>query len=144
MVKENKAMKMATEKAAALLTELKEKKDIKQLAKKQDLPVEETGLFFRTTTWFPKIGVLDGIPSGGLPLSPQVPIADEVYKGRDSVYILAFKDKQPADMKNFDNQKESLLEAALKARQERALVQFVEGLKSRARIKVETQSISSS
>ncbi len=143
MVKEKKAMGMAAEKAAALLAELKEKKDIQQLAKQHDLPVEETGLFFRATTRFPKIGVLDGIPAGGLPLSPQVPFANEVYGGKDSVYILAFKDKQPADMKNFDKQKDSLLGAALRTRQETAVIQFVEGLKSRARIEVETQSLSS-
>ncbi len=165
MVKEKKAMEMATEKAATLLAELKEKKDIQQLASQDDLRVEETGLFFRnlkqdiqtanvmskfqgleafSTLRIPKIGILDGIPTGGLPLSAQQPIANEVYSGKDAVYILTFKEGQAADMKNFERQKDFLLEAALKARQESALVQFMEGLKSRARIEVETESLSSS
>jgi len=141
MVKEKKAMEMVNEKAVTLLTELKENKDIQALASQHDLRVEETGLFFRSTPWIPKIGVLDGIPTGGLPLSPQQTIANEIYTGKDTVYLLAFKERQAADMKNFEKQKDSLLEAALRARRETALVQFVESLKVRARIEVETESL---
>jgi len=141
MVKEKKAMEMVNEKAVTLLTELKENKDIQALASRHDLRVEETGLFFRSTPWIPKIGVLDGIPTGGLPLSPQQTIANEIYTGKDTVYLLAFKERQAADMKNFEKQKDSLLEAALRARRETALVQFVESLKVRARIEVETESL---
>jgi len=158
MVKEKKAMEMANEKAVTLLAELKEKKDIQELASQHDLHVEETGLFLRnlrrtilthglqviSTPQIPKIGVLDGIPTGGLPLSPQQTIANEVYTGKDAVYLLAFKERQATDMKNFEKQKDSLLEAALRARQETALVQFVESLKVGARIEVETESLSSS
>jgi len=144
MVKEKKAMEMVNEKAVTLLAELKEKKDIQELASQHDLRVEETGLFLRSTPWIPKIGVLDGIPTGGLPLSPQQTIANEIYRGKDAVYLLAFKERQAADMKNFEKQKDSLLEAALRARRETALVQFVESLKVGARIEVETESLTSS
>ncbi len=144
MVKEKKAMEMVNEKAVTLLAELKEKKDIQELASQHDLRVEETGLFFRRTPWIPKIGVLDGIPIGGLPLSPQQTIANEIYRGKDAVYLLAFKERQAADMKNFEKQKDSLLEAALRARRETAMVLFVESLKVGARIEVETESLSSS
>ena len=137
-------MEMANEKAVTLLAELKEKKDIQELASQHDLRVQETGLFFRRTPWIPKIGVLDGIPTGGLPLSPQQTIANEIYRGKDAVYLLAFKERQAADMKNFEKQKDSLLEAALRARRETALVQFVESLKVGARIEVKTESLSSS
>ena len=144
MVKEKKAMEMVNEKAVTLLAELKEKKDIQELASQHDLRVEETGLFFRRTPWIPKIGVLNGIPTGGLPLSPQQTITNEIYRGKDAVYLLAFKERQAADMKNFEKQKDSLLEAALRARRETALVQFVESLKVGARIEVATESLSSS
>jgi hypothetical protein len=144
MVKEKKAMEMANEKAVTLLAELKEKKDIQELASQHDLLVEETGLFHRSTPRIPKIGVLDGIPTGGLPLSPQQTIANEIYTGKDTIYILTFKERQAADMKNFEKQKDFLLEAALRARRETALVQFVESLKVGARIEVETESLSSS
>jgi len=144
MVKEKKAMEMVNEMAVTLLAELKEKKDIQELASQHDLRVEETGLFFRRTPWIPKIGVLNGIPTGGLPLSPQQTITNEIYRGKDAVYLLAFKERQAADMKNFEKQKDSLLEAALRARRETALVQFVESLKVGARIEVATESLSSS
>ncbi len=137
-------MEMVNEKAVTLLAELKEKKDIQELASQHDLRVEETGLFLRSTPWIPKIGVLDGIPTGGLPLSPQQTIANEIYRGKDAVYLLAFKERQAADMKNFEKQKDSLLEAALRARRETALVQFVESLKVGARIEVESVSLTSS
>ncbi len=80
----------------------------------------------------------------GLPLSPQQTIANEIYRGKDAVYLLTFKERQAADMKNFEKQKDSLLEAALRARQEIALAQFVESLKVGARIEVKTESFSSS
>jgi len=140
MVKEKKAMELVNEKAVTLLAELKEKKDIQELASQHDLRVEETGMFFRSTPWIPKIGILDGIPTGGLSLSPQQTITNEIYRGKDAVYLLAFKERQAADMKNFEKQKDSLLEAALRARRETAMVQFVESLKVGARIEVESES----
>ncbi len=144
MLREKKAMEMANEKAVTLLAELKEKKDIQQLASQRDLRVEETGWFFRDVFQIPKIGVLEGITTGELPLSPQQTIANEIYTGQEAVYILAFKERQAADMKEFETQKDALLEAALRARRETALVQFVESLKVGARIEVETESLSSS
>jgi len=140
-VKEKKAMEMAREKGDALLAELKEKKDLAELAKEHSLPLEETGFFPRSNLRIPKVGSLDDIQPGGLPLFAGNPIPDKLYSQKDALYLFAFKESQGVDMEDFEKEKDTLLETALEERRQRVLERFVTSLKAAANIEVETQNL---
>ncbi|HWP24102.1 MAG TPA: hypothetical protein VNM15_08010, partial [Candidatus Binatia bacterium] len=65
-------------------------------------------------------------------------IADRLYTQKDALYIFALKERQPADMDQFEKQKETLKKQALAESRQRALVKFLESLKAKAKIKVNT------
>ena len=140
-LKDKAAMELAVQRATSLLEQLKEKKNIKQLARKHDLKLEETGFFRRSDTVIPKIGTLQEIRPDGLLISPQQPIPDQTYTLRDAVYILAFKENQAADMEIFEKEKGVIEEAALNEKRQRALQRFVENLNVRARIEVRPEAL---
>jgi hypothetical protein len=100
--------------------------------------VEETGWFVRSAPQLPKIGELPELKAGPIPLSEQKPIADKLYTQQDTLYILAFKGSQGADMKQFEKDQDSIKKQALAESRQRALVKFMEGLKNKAQIRLNT------
>ena len=140
-VKEKKALERANERGLALLAELKENKDIGQLASKHKLTLEETGLFPRNAFRIPKVGFLEDMRPGGIPLFSGSPIPNQLYSQNDALYLFALKESQEADLQSFDKEKDSLLKTALEERRQRALGKFIEGLKVKAKIEVETESL---
>jgi hypothetical protein len=101
--------------------------------------VEETGWFPRSSPQIPKIGPLEDIPPGGIAVSSHQPIPDRIYTGRGVVYIVAFKESQPADMERFDEEKKAFRERMLAEKRQRALQKFLEVLKAKAQIEVHPQ-----
>jgi len=71
-------------------------------------------------------------------VSPQKPIPDRLYTQKDILYLFAFKDSQGADMGQFEKEKDILRKQALAESRQRALIKFLEGLKAKAKIKVNT------
>ncbi|MFQ5850461.1 MAG: SurA N-terminal domain-containing protein [Candidatus Binatia bacterium] len=140
-LKGKKAMELATEKGISLLGQLKEKKDMEQLAGEHGLRLEETGWFARGEPKIPKIGILQEIQPGGIPVSPQQPIPEQIYTQKDAVYLFAFKESRGADMESFEKEKGKLQETALSEKRRRALQRFVESLKVRARIEVQSEAL---
>ncbi|MFQ5682494.1 MAG: SurA N-terminal domain-containing protein [Candidatus Binatia bacterium] len=131
-----KAFKLASQKAELLLTQLKKEKDIKSIAQKYNLSVEETGWFLRNAPQLPKIGPLNEVKPGELPLTTAQSVPKRIYTQTKAVYLLAFKGTQGADMKRFGKEKKQLKEQALKEKRKRALQKFVEDLKAKADIKL--------
>ena len=76
--------------------------------------------------------------AGPIVVSPRNPIAERLYTQKDALYILAFKERQSADLEQFEKQKELLRKQALAESRQRALIKFLEGLKGKAQIKVNT------
>jgi peptidyl-prolyl cis-trans isomerase D len=135
-LKESKAYESALQKGNALLEQLKKEKDIAKLATANNLKVEETGSFLRSTPQLPTLGELAELRSARLALSTQQPIADKLYTQKDHAYILALKDSQPADMAQFEKEQDNLKKQALAESRQRALIKFLETLKAKATIKV--------
>jgi peptidyl-prolyl cis-trans isomerase D len=135
-LKESKAYELSLQKGNALLDQLKKEKDIAKIAAANGLKVEETGWFARSAPQIPKIGDLAELRSVKLALSAQQPIADKLYTQKDSAFILALKESQPADMGQFEKEKDNLKKQALAESRQRVLVKFMEGLKAKADIKV--------
>ena len=137
-LKESKAYEMALQKGNSLIEQLRKEKDIAKLAQANDLKLEETGWFLRNAPQLPKIGELAELKAGPIALSPQKPIADKLFTQKDVLYLLALKESQGADMTQFEKEKDLLKKQALAENRQRALIKFLEGLKAKAKIKVNT------
>jgi peptidyl-prolyl cis-trans isomerase D len=134
---DTKAQDLLTQKAIALLAQLKKEKDIARVAQQNGLKVDETGLFVRSAEPIPKIGDLPELRPGGIQVFAQRPIADKVYKQKDADYIIALKSSEPADMAGFEKEKDALKKQVLAEAQQRVMKKFIEGLKAKADIKIQ-------
>jgi len=136
-LRESKAYALMLQKGNSLLDQLKKEKEIAKLAAANNLKLEETGWFQRNAPQLPKIGELTDLGAGrGLTLSKQKPIADKLYSQRDAAFLLAYKDSQPADMQQFEKEKDNLKKQALAESRQRALTKFLESLKAKAKIEI--------
>ncbi len=135
-LKEAKALELASQRANALLGELKKVKDIKKLAASHGLTAEETGWFVRSTPEIPKIGALQEVKPGGIPISQRQPVPDRIYSQKADFYLFAFKESQEADMERFEKEKDRLQAQALAEKKQRGLQKFVDSLKAKARVAV--------
>lgn len=143
-LKETKAFELASQRANALLGQLKKEKDIKKLANEHGLAVDETGWFLRNAPEIPKIGVLQEVKPGGIAISPHQPVPDRIYSQKAALFLFAFQASQEADMERFEKEKSQLLAQALAEKKQKALQKFVDGLKAKARIVVNTRSLEES
>lgn len=135
-LKATRAREMALQKGGALLEQLKKQKDIKKLASRHGLKLEETGWFVRGNSQIPKVGLLEEVQPGGIPISAYQPVADRLYSTKSALYVFAFKDRQSADMELFEKENKRLEAQMLNEKRERALQKYIENLKAKARIEV--------
>ena len=140
----SKAQESLAQKANALLEQLRKEKNIARLAEQNSLKLEETGLFARGAGQLPKIGELPDLTRRGIPVSAQSPIADKVYRQNDAAFVIAFKSSEPADMARFEQEKDALKKQALAEAQQRVMKNFINGLKSKADVKVSNLGVGES
>jgi peptidyl-prolyl cis-trans isomerase D len=137
-LRESKAYELALQRGNTVLDQLKKDKDVEKVAQSNGLKLEETGWFVRSAPQLPKIGELAETKGGPLTLSAQKPLPDRLYSQKDALYVLAFKGSQGADMERFEKEKEMIKKQAVAESRQRALVRFMEGLKSKAKIELNT------
>ena len=135
-LRESKAYELALQRGNHLLEQLKKEKDIAKVAHANNLKVDETGWFLRSAPQLPKIGELTEMKAGPIALSEQKPFPERLYTQKDALYILAFKGSQGADMEQFDREKDIIKKQAIAESRQRALIKFMEGLKSKAKIEL--------
>lgn len=135
-LRESKAYELALQRGNTLLDRLKKEKDIVKLAQDNNLKLDETGWFFRGAPQMPKLGDLAELKGEAITLSAQKPIPERLYTQKDALYLVTFKDSQGADMEQFEKEKGSIKKQTLAESRQRALIKFMEGLKSKARIKI--------
>jgi peptidyl-prolyl cis-trans isomerase D len=140
-LRESKAYELALQRGNSLLDQLKKSKDVEKVAQTNSVKLEETGWFARSAPQLPKIGELAEIKGGPLTLSEQKPFSDRLYTQKDALYVLAFKGSQGADMEQFEKEKEIIKKQALAESRQRALIKFMEGLKTKAKIELNTAFI---
>ncbi|TAJ86619.1 hypothetical protein EPO44_15955, partial [bacterium] len=143
-LKEAKALELASQRANALLGELKKVKDIKKLAASHGLTAEETGWFVRSAPEIPKIGALQEVKPGGISISQRQPVPDRIYSQKANLYLFAFKESQEADMERFEKEKSQLLAQALAEKRQRVVQKFVDSLKAKARVAVNSRFLEQS
>jgi peptidyl-prolyl cis-trans isomerase D len=140
-LRESKAHDMAAQRASSLLEQLKKEKDIHKVARQNGLTVSETGWFVRSAPEIPKVGPNQELSASGITISAHQPLPDRIFKHKDSVFLFAFKEGQPADMQRFEREKDSITKQALAESQQRVLQKFKEGLKAKAKIQVHTAAL---
>jgi peptidyl-prolyl cis-trans isomerase D len=135
-VVEKKAEEKAQQVADALLKSLHEGKDIRELARGQGLPVEETGYFTRTAGAIPKIGPVK--ESGRLlsGLTPKDPLPKEILKTREGYFVVRLLSVEPADQGRFAEAKKSLERRLLSQKQDEYFQNWLNELKSKAKIDI--------
>ena len=143
-LKESKALELLVQKANGLLEQLKKEKDIRKLAREHSLSLEETGWFLRSAPELPKVGQLQEIRAGGIAISAEKPIPERIFTQRDAAFLFAFKESQGADMARFEKEKDRFMKEALAENRQRVLQRFVDGLKGKAKIQVQTQLLEES
>ena len=137
-LRESKAYEMAFQRGNSVLDQLKKTKDVQKVAQSNGLKLDETGWFARSEPQLPKVGELAEMKGGPLTLTEQKPFPENLYTQKDALYVLAFKGSQGADMEQFEKDKEVIKKQAIAESRQRALFKFMEGLKSKAKIELNT------
>lgn len=131
-----RATAAAKEKAEALRKRLQEKPDLDALAAAEGLTVQETGPFGRGGGFVVNVGNVPPLKEAAFRLTPEQPVAPEVYETGGDAVIAVLKERLPADESKFDQEKKSLL-AQERRRVEMAVTEeFVNYLKGKAQIEI--------
>ncbi len=125
---------LAEQRADALFTKLQETRDLASLARAEDLSVEETGSFTRAGGYVPKIGNLPALKTAAFRLNADNPIPSQTYVWGGNAYVVAFKERIPADAEQLEQRREELRESLVQQKRTEALREFEKYLKKQAQI----------
>ena len=133
----------ARERAEAIRKSLLEKKSLEDVAAAEKLEIEETGAFSRAGEYVPKIGSAPDVKRVAFTLAKENPVAPEVHVASGDAFVVVLKDRQTADPAEFDKKKDELVKRHLTEQRQAAIQAFLNQLKSRARIQVNSSAIAS-
>jgi peptidyl-prolyl cis-trans isomerase D len=132
--KSEKAEQLAKEKAEAILAKVKETKNLAAAVAEQKLTVEETDSFTRQGGYIPKMGSLAELKKAAFQLTPESPVAPQVYVWGGNAFVAVLKEKISPSVEEFDKQKEEIRGQLLKRKQSDAMNELVLLLKKRSTI----------
>lgn len=132
--KNEKAEQLAKEKAEAILSKVKESKNLATVATEQKLTAEESGLFPRQGGYIPKMGTVADLKKAAFQLTPEAPVAPQVYMWSGNAFVAVLKEKSSPPAEDFDKQKDEIREQLLKRKQTDAMNELARLLKKRATI----------
>jgi peptidyl-prolyl cis-trans isomerase D len=140
-VRDEQGTAKARERAEAIRKKLVEKKNLEEVAAEERLTVEETGLFTRTGAYVPRIGSAADLKKAAFALTAENPIAPEAYVASGDGFVVVLKDREAADMSQFDKKKDEILKRHVNDQRQAALQAFINQLKRRARIDVNNAAL---
>jgi peptidyl-prolyl cis-trans isomerase D len=140
-LRDNRAADKAREHAEKIRKQLVEGKTLAELAAAEKLEVEETGPFSRGGEYVPRIGGVVGLSRQAFELTPEKPVAPEVYTTNRAAYVAILKEKTPADLAAFDEKKDDHLRRYSEEQQKVAIESLLRNLKRTARIRVNPTAI---
>lgn len=140
--RQEKAAEKALAAADALRAELAKNLKLEEVAAAAHLAVEETGPFTRTGEYVPRMGNVPGLKKAAFALKPQSPIAPRTFASGGDAFVVALKERVPADMAEFERKKDEILKQTLDDQRQAALQAFLNELKRRADIRVNQQALS--
>jgi peptidyl-prolyl cis-trans isomerase D len=134
--RKQKTQEMAKAKADELLASLKQQGNMDAFAVAHQLTVEETTPFTRPGDYIPKLGTQADLKKAAFRLTKEHPIADSAFEVNGDAVLAALKEFEPADEAKFEQQKDTLRQQALDHRRTSVQEQFLNYLKSRAKIQI--------
>jgi len=133
-VKKQGAMKDAEQEATRLLARLRKGEPLAQVAVAAGLPVKESG-FFTRFEGFEGQRQAEAFTGAAFLLSREHPYPDRPLAWKESYYLLAFKERRPADQAELQKNWEKLKTQLLEDKKQMILVSWLEAEHRRAKIK---------
>ncbi|MGD9764305.1 MAG: peptidyl-prolyl cis-trans isomerase [Candidatus Binatia bacterium] len=129
-----KAAELAKQRAAEMLAEVKEKTTLDAVAEQQGLKVERSENVGRLGNYLPGLGMAPALKDAAFALTPEAPVAPQVYDVNGDAVIAVLADRTPPDDSRFEGEK-AAVENRLRSQAEAAVIQkFLEQLRADARI----------
>ena len=135
-LRDNRAADKAREHGERIRKELDGGKTLVDVAAAEKLTVQETGPFSRGGEYVPKIGGVVGLSAQAFELTPEKPVAPEVYATSRAAYVAVLKEKTSADFAEFDKKKDEHLKRYSEEQQKVAIEALLRKLKRTADIRV--------
>lgn len=102
-----------------------------------DEPMADVSLdFSQSSGYIPKLGVAPEVINAAFNLSLEHKTANNLVETKDAIYAIRLKDKKDADLTSFDKDKNVIKERFASQRKNHYLEQYVNFLKSKAKIKI--------
>ena len=118
LARKEKAGEMAKEKAEQLLKELTSGTPMDQIASRERLTLEETGLFTRKSGFVSKIGSSEELAKEAFSLTSHRPFPQKVYGIGKYYFIVELKEREEVDQGKLQSQKDKLRETFLLQKRE--------------------------
>lgn len=131
-----RATELAQKTADSILADLMAGKKLADLAKKEHLKVEETGLFARAYGDFvPKLGNAPELAKAAFGLTAEKPVAPVVYNLDDHFVVATLANREAADMKALDaGKREEIRNTLLNQKRNDAVTAKLKDLRAKAEI----------
>jgi peptidyl-prolyl cis-trans isomerase D len=135
-VVETKTEEKARQIAEELLNQIRTGKNPSEIAREKGYPLEETGFFARTAGVVPKIGPAREWMGILASLTDKNPVPKEVIHTKDGYFVVRLSGYEPADQSKFQSAKKNLERRLTYQKQEEALQNWIDQLRSKATIDI--------
>jgi peptidyl-prolyl cis-trans isomerase D len=135
-VVEMKAEEKARQVAGDLLDQIRTGKNIREVAREKGYPLEETGFFTRAAGVVPRMGPVREFMGTLASLTKKNPVPKEVIRTKDGYFVVRLSGYESADQSKFQSVKKNLEKRLRNQKQEEAFQNWVEQLRSKAKIDI--------
>ncbi len=131
-----KAEEKARQVAEDLLNQIRPGKNIREVAREKGYSLEETGFFTRTAGVVPKIGPTRELMGTLASLTEKNPVPKEVIRTKEGYFVVRLSGYEPADQSKFQSVKKNLEKRLSNQKQEEAFQNWLDQLRSKAKIDI--------
>jgi peptidyl-prolyl cis-trans isomerase D len=131
---EAKAEEKARQTAEQLLNQMRAGKNLREIAREKGYSLEETGFFTLTAGVVPKIGPAGEWMGILASLTDKNSVPKEVIHTKDGYFVVRLSGYEPADQSKFQSAKKNLEKRLSYQKQEEALQNWIDQLRSKAKI----------
>ena len=135
-VVEMKAEEKTRQVAEDLLNQIRTGKNIREAAREKGYPLEETGFFTRTAGVVPRIGPVREFMGTLASLTEKNPVPKEAIRTKDGYFVVRLSGYEPADQSKFQSMKKNLEKRLRNQKQEESFQNWVDQLRSKAKINI--------
>jgi parvulin-like peptidyl-prolyl isomerase len=130
-----KADEAAREKAEAFLASIKEGTTFEDAAERFDVDIKDTG-FFKRSDPIPDVGRERRFVEQAFSLKPSAPIADSVIQGGSAFYVIRLKERQDADMADFEAQKKQIETRLISGKRQKRMEEWFAQLRQQGEVSI--------